>query len=222
MANAKISALTALTGAGADATADVLAVVDTSATTTKKMLFEEFVIGVTPSQATLDAGASTKTVLTPALNRIALGTETSASGATMDYTGFPAGTRLIRIMLVGLSSNGTSNYLIQLGDAGGFETTGYVSGAHRGAQSATSTAGFIVSTSNNTTATICGVITLILEKSSTFQWVSHGVLSDPSVPEGWWSAGYKALSQELTQIRITTVNGTDTFDAGFVNVQYER
>jgi hypothetical protein len=36
-----------------------------------------------------------------------------------------------------------------------------------------------------------------------------------------YCAGTKTLSDTLTQIRITTVNGTDTFDAGSVNIIYE-
>ena len=34
-------------------------------------------------------------------------------------------------------------------------------------------------------------------------------------------AGSKSLSDVLTQVRITTVNGTDTFDAGSINILYE-
>jgi hypothetical protein len=35
------------------------------------------------------------------------------------------------------------------------------------------------------------------------------------------ATGSKTLSAELTTVRITTVNGTDTFDAGTVNVSWE-
>jgi len=35
------------------------------------------------------------------------------------------------------------------------------------------------------------------------------------------SAGSKTLSAQLDRIRITTVNGTDTFDAGSINIMYE-
>lgn len=61
MADTKISALTALTGAGLDASADVLAVVDTSVTTTKKITYQELVNGVSTlgvlSAASTDAAA---------------------------------------------------------------------------------------------------------------------------------------------------------------------
>lgn len=46
MADTKISALTALTGANVDAAADLLAIVDTGVTTTKKILVSELAIGL--------------------------------------------------------------------------------------------------------------------------------------------------------------------------------
>lgn len=46
MADQKISALTALTGANVDTTADVLPIVDTSVTTTKKILVSELGIAI--------------------------------------------------------------------------------------------------------------------------------------------------------------------------------
>lgn len=69
MANAKISSLTALTGAGVDATADVLPIVDTSATTTKKILVEELGIALNATQAGQEAGTSTKTLVSPAVQQ---------------------------------------------------------------------------------------------------------------------------------------------------------
>jgi hypothetical protein len=36
-----------------------------------------------------------------------------------------------------------------------------------------------------------------------------------------FSAGSKTLSGTLDRVRITTVNGTDTFDAGSINILYE-
>ena len=33
--------------------------------------------------------------------------------------------------------------------------------------------------------------------------------------------GIKTLSTALDRVRITTVNGTDTFDAGSINIMYE-
>jgi hypothetical protein len=65
MADAKISALTALSGAQVDTAADLLAIVDTSAATTKKILVSEFQIAINnlgvANQAQMET-ASTSTV----------------------------------------------------------------------------------------------------------------------------------------------------------------
>ncbi len=197
MANAKISDLTALTGANVDPLADVLPIVDTSVTTTKKILVSELAKSIK-----------------------VLGTETaSTSGTTIDYT-IPAWARRVTVMYVGVSTNGTSNFLIQLGDAGGVETTGYVSSSGNGSGSTTSTAGFIITQSVSASETRGGAVTLTNENSSAFTWVSTGILNrEGTGPE--FSVGTKSTSQAMTTVRLTTVNGTDAFDAGVVNVLYE-
>jgi hypothetical protein len=64
-----------------------------------------------------------------------------------------------------------------------------------------------------------GKIVLDLENSSANKWVADGMTSRTSVINN--SGGGKSLSAELTTVRLTTVNGTDPFDAGEVNVSYE-
>jgi hypothetical protein len=66
-------------------------------------------------------------------------------------------------------------------------------------------------------------MTLWLENAATFTWVGHGVFSSTSgagVTGCYVSAGRKVLSQELNSVRITLTNGTDTFDAGEMNIAY--
>ena len=225
MADTKISSLTALTGADTDTAADVLAIVDTSVTTTKKMLVDELAVALASTQAEVNAMTSTNTLLTPNLNKIILGTEVaSTSGTAIDYTGFPAAVRRITIHFVGVSTNGTSNIIIQLGDSGGIETSGYVGGANTssGGTVGAYSAGFIVKLNVAAAKLVNGHITLVLEDSSDFTWTQSGVLISSDALIATISAGYKPLSAELTQLRITTANGTDTFDAGAVNVSYER
>ena len=64
----------------------------------------------------------------------------------------------------------------------------------------------------NCNALICNV--------SANNWVESfsGFYSGTS---GAFGGGTKTLSDTLTQIRITTVNGTATFDAGSINILYE-
>lgn len=223
MADTKISGLTALTGASVDTSADVIPIVDTSVTTTKKITVAELAIalGATgASQAELDAGTVTTKFIPPSLRKVSLlATQASTSGTSIDFT-VPSGVREITVMFVGVSGNGTSNYLLQLGDAGGVETAGYVSGASRGSNSGSSTAGFLLSTLNAATSTLSGSVRLNLVATATFQWVSSGVLTDTTTPESYVSGGNKATSQEVSTVRVTFVNGSDAFDAGLIGCSY--
>ena len=153
---------------------------------------------------------------------IILGTPVaSTSGTAIDFTAIPAGTKRIIIMFVGVSTNGTSNFLVQIGDAGGIEAATYTSvAATDGGTRVTSTAGLIVSSSIAAAATHTGKIVLDLEDSTDFTWVSQGLLADSS-PLMNMSAGSKSLDAELDRVRITMVNGSDTFDAGEINISYE-
>jgi hypothetical protein len=124
-------------------------------------------------------------------------------------------------MFAGVSTNGTSPFLIQLGDAGGVETTGYVSsstgftGAAGGTSS--STAGFIIAYD---TATYVVSGSAVISYIGTNLWVISGV-GKIATGASWTAGGDKTLSDTLTQIRLTTVGGTNTFDAGSVNILYE-
>jgi len=147
----------------------------------------------------------------------------TTSGTSINFTGIPAGTKQILFMMNGVSTNGTSPYLIQIGDAGGIETTDYRAIAATGTPTAsTSTAGFILTSANVAAQDQFGLVTLALENSTTFSWNYSGALNDSFGGAGriQSSAGGKSLSQQLNQLRFTTVNGTDTFDAGEVNIAY--
>ena len=148
----------------------------------------------------------------------------STSGTSIDFTGIPSGALKITILLDEVSTNGTSNLLIQIGDSGGIETTGYVS---QSAQTFTangnftsSTAGF-VSAWGSTAGDRKGEITLYCISGN--KWVAAGNhTGKDGVNEGnVLIGGVKTLSDTLTQVRITTVNGTDAFDAGTINIMYE-
>jgi len=145
--------------------------------------------------------------------------QASTSGTSIDFTSIPSWVKRVTVMFSGVSLSGTSSILVQLGDAGGIETTSYVSGTSRvstvvGIDEPTN--GFIVYLASATRAAD-GAITFSNLTGNT--WVGSGVLynGNSTVQVG----GKKALSDVLTQVRITTVNGTDTFDAGSINILYE-
>ena len=147
------------------------------------------------------------------------GTAVTASGTSVDFNSIPAGVKRITVMFSGVSTNGTSNYLIQLGDAGGIETTGYSSRATSISAQANTTAGFIITQSQAAVDLVSGNIAICTLGSNV--WVSGGNISNIGQNAILMSAGTKTLSDTLTQVRITTVNGTDSFDAGTINIMYE-
>jgi len=64
-------------------------------------------------------------------------------------------------------------------------------------------------------------MTLTLEDSTDNTWSEWHVIGRSDNAAGNLGAGTKSLSAGLTQLRITTVNGTDAFDAGAINISYE-
>lgn len=152
------------------------------------------------------------------------GTAVVASGTSIDFTGIPNWVKRITIMLSGVSTNGTSIILIQLGDSGGIETTGYVGAASyldNAASAATTsfTNGIALSAINTAASTWNGSVTISNRTSNV--WTASGVTANPEIPRTNPTGAYKSLSDTLDRIRITTVNGTDSFDAGSLNILYE-
>ena len=140
------------------------------------------------------------------------------------FTSIPNWVKRITVMFADIRLSGTAHILIQLGDSGGFETTGYVSsstylsgGVTSGATS--STTGLILydgAAINTLTGTV-SIVNLTGEN-----WIGTGTYNFSSTTGvNGWSAGNKTLSSTLDRVRITTSNGTDTFDAGTINILYE-
>jgi hypothetical protein len=150
-------------------------------------------------------------------------TAKTATSTSVDFTGIPSWVRRITVMFNGVSTNGTSNMLIQLGDSGGFETTGYLSQSsflQSGAVGSTlSTIGFVFF-HNVATDLTYGNVVFTLFGSNTWQ-ESGNQYKDAGTDYITFTSGTKTLSDTLTQVRITTVNGTDAFDSGTINILYE-
>lgn len=154
---------------------------------------------------------------TPTTNALTISAKQATAGGTaFDFTGIPSGTKEIIVFFEGVSLSGTDNILIQLGDSGGFETTGYVSGGGDATTVASSTSGLLIRVTNAAGA-IDGVCRIYLTDSAAFSWVSDYSLFRTGTDQGSSGGGRKSLSSELTQIRITR-DGTNTFDAGTVGI----
>ena len=141
----------------------------------------------------------------------------------IDFTSIPSWVKRVTVMFDGMSTNGTSSYLIQLGDSGGIETSGYLGASSYiyGANTPASTnytAGFGL-ISGSAANILQGIITICKLTGNT--WACSGSVALSNAPLNLFTAGSKTLSDTIDRVRITTVNGTDTFDAGTVNILYE-
>ena len=146
--------------------------------------------------------------------------QNSTSGTSIDFTGIPSWVKKIIVMFSGISTSGTSSIQVQLG-SGSIQTTGYVSSSSSlgtAVSTTTSTTGIIVTSGAVAANTYRGSVSIDHFGTNTF--VSKGIITRNDAflfP----SAGDVTLSGTLDRIRITTVNGTDTFDAGSINIMYE-
>lgn len=166
--------------------------------------------GLVPAPAAGDAAAgkflkADGTYAVPASGITLLTEQTTTSGTTKDFT-IPAGAKRIMVMLNGVSLSATTSIGIQLGDAGGIETSGYVGiGA---------TTYINVYTLNNDVNSVSGLV-ILSRMDATHTWVAGGGATSNNA--GSPVAGRKTLSAELTTVRL--MGGT--FDAGSVNVSWE-
>jgi hypothetical protein len=146
----------------------------------------------------------------------------TGSETLKDFTGIPAGVNRLTGFLDEFSTNGTSLTLIQIGDSGGIENTGYKSVTSQqssGIGAVNSTAGFIL---YNNASTIVSHGMFELRRMSGNKWAFKADLNHSDGARTVVSSGIKTLSAELTQVRFTTVSGTDTIDSGsMANLSYE-
>jgi hypothetical protein len=152
--------------------------------------------------------------------------QATTSGTSKDFTGIPAGIKKITVSLNGVSVSGTSIMQIQLGDSGGVETTGYtgmVSGGNAASTASNLSAGFLVGGTGVAAGVIHGTLVLTLVDNATNLWSGIGIFGNSDTATGPCAvvAGSKATSAVLDRVRVTTVNGTDTFDLGNVGCTWE-
>ena len=189
------------------------------------------VLGSTSGSITLAApavaGSNTQTLVaaTGTLAPLISGTAVaSTSGTSIDFTSIPSWAKRVTVMFSGVSTSGTSIISTQLGDSGGVENTGYISTgqslATTGITSSAQTTLFAMMANTDAATTYSGsaVISLLDALTNTWTFTSSLTAGGSVVLTG---NGLKSLSGTLDRIRITTVNGTDTFDAGSINILYE-
>jgi len=149
------------------------------------------------------------------------GTAVTASSTSVDFTGIPSYAKRITVMFNGVSTNGASAPLVQLGTSAGVTTSGYLGG---GIESGTGRVAFTTGfglVSSNAANILYGQ--MVITNINSNNWVaSHNLVAAQSgIYYQLTGAGSVGLASTLDRVRITTFNGTDTFDAGTINIMWE-
>jgi len=178
-----------------------------------------------PDAAGTVVSTGSTAVVTPAMLTQTLTSGTavaSTSGTSIDFTGIPTWVKRVTIIFNSVSTNGTSAVQVQAGSgsattSGYVSTTGNVYGTNLTAV-ASSSAGFIMqfasagSTRNGQ---------MVLTNVSSNIWIAAHMMGYNSGQGGCVGGGSISLAGALDRVRITTVNGTDAFDGGSLNILYE-
>jgi hypothetical protein len=146
----------------------------------------------------------------------------TTSGTSIDFTSIPSWVKRITVMFNGVSTSSTSPIIVQLG-AGSVQTTGYnANGAGVTSGSATGVTNFTngMPLTDSAFAAALHSGQMVLANVGSTIWTMTAMCSRTTNTFGW-GAGVVNLSGTLDRLRVTTSNGTDTFDAGSINILYE-
>lgn len=170
------------------------------------------------SNITLGTGLSMSSSTLNAASSLTKVSSVSASGSAVNFTGLPSGVKRIILSYTSLQLSGSDNFLVQIGDSGGLETSSYASSCGRfGVANATSTSGFIAYGAGSSNVYI-GHFELNLVDSSTNLWECTHLGQSASGFVGG-GGGYKSLSATLDRVSILPT-GANTFSAGTISLMY--
>ena len=150
------------------------------------------------------------------------GTSASATGTSINFTSIPSWVKRVTVMFSGISTGGTSNLLVQLGYGATptYVTSGYLGSATtQGGTSTSLTTGFMVSSSVAAADGFSGIATITNITGNA--WTMTSMVGNTTNNNVRYCAGNVSTTTVLTAVRITTVNGTDSYDAGTINIFYE-
>jgi hypothetical protein len=149
--------------------------------------------------------------------------QASTSGTSIDFTSIPSWVKRITVLFNGVSTNGSSAFQVQIG-AGSITSAGYLgkcveTTAGSGTGSTTYSAGYLVARSVSASMVLYGKLEIDLVSANI--WLASGVSLSSATDNQFYFSGSLSLGGTLDRVRITTSGGTDTFDAGSINILYE-
>lgn len=161
---------------------------------------------------------------------IVSGTAVTASGTSVDFTGIPSWAKRITAMFNNVSTSSTNAPVLQIGPGTSPETSGYTgySVTHGGSgvsyhaySSAFSSDIKLFSTTWTAAYPLTGKVTFELLDSSTNTWIINGmIVVIGNTNTETTIVGAKSLASALGMVRVT-IDGSNTFDAGTINIMWE-
>lgn len=148
-------------------------------------------------------------------------TVATTSGTAIEFANIPSWVSRITVMYAGVSLSGTSNPIIQLGTAPStYTTSGYLGSATTGAgTSVNMSAGFLISSAIGAADTAHGIS--VLTSLDGLSWSYTSMIGYSNQAATRFAGGSITMASTIDRIRIQATNGTDTFDAGKINIIYE-
>jgi hypothetical protein len=143
-----------------------------------------------------------------------------STGTSKDFS-IPSWAKRITVAVAGISTNGSSPPIVQIGTGGVPTTSGYVGiGCNvSGTPTFASITAGLALTGSWAGADV-GTLTMTIYKVTGNQWASssQGQVNTTSMKLG---TSLITLAGTLDFLRLTMTNGTDAFDAGTVSIMYE-
>lgn len=179
--------------------------------------------GTASQQLRMNAGATAPEWFTPTAAGITLGTKQAGSGTAENaFTSLPAGIKRISLNFNALSTNGTSIIIAQLGDSGGYKTSGYAGAIETASSRYTFTDGFKLVGVGDASWAMYGRVVFELLDAAAYLWTGTVYSADSAGGAVYLGAGSITLSGALDRLRVTTQGGSDTIDvASALNIAYE-
>ena len=148
-------------------------------------------------------------------------TSQNATGLLVDFTGIPSWVKRFTVILNEVGTANTNGILIQIGDSGGNAPSGYISTSVNtdgagGSAAISRTDGYVI---KSISSIACSGLIQIANISGNTWIESHSCKVSTTTIIG--GGGSKTLSAVLDRIRVTTVNASDPFTAGSINIMYE-
>jgi hypothetical protein len=168
---------------------------------------------------TIPAGTGTAAVQGVSTNIVSSTTVATTSGTSVLFTGIPSWVKRITIMFNGVKTSGTSIVIIQIG-SGSLTTTGYLGTTAMSTSTYNYSTGFGTGVDGAATYVRHGAFRIHPLGSGNI-YIYEGSLGYSDSGRASDNGGSVTISGVLDRVAVTTVNGTDTFTAGNINILYE-